>query len=473
MHQGTDRRLSDADAILWTLDRDPVLRSTIVAVVVLDREVPYDEVLKRLDHLCRRSAHFRSVVRTSPLPWVRPSWHEDGRFDVATHVRHVRAAGTADLRSLLDLTENLARSALDPARPLWEAMLVDGLNGGRSALAVKVHHSVVDGVGGIQVAAGLLDADRIGTPLLGVATPAGPGTAANGTTSLGERVGAVASRATTLPRRFAGTTRDAATDPIGTARHWTRLLADARRLVEPSPTPLSPLLRGRSLDRRFEVVDLVPGALQRTADGAGVTLNDAFVAGLLLGLDHYHRRHAVRPVRLRMVMPVSTRRPSDPLESNRFTPARFAVQADLADARASLDMVPTVLEAWKHSPALGVSDTLAAGLDRLPPAVTVAVFGLMLKGVDFVATDVPGPPVTTYLAGAEVETIHAFAPPSGAALNAALVTTAGAPSIGLNVDVAAVPDPTLLTGCVSLAFRELEASVVGGHVGAGATGGRH
>ena len=460
MRQGTDRRLTDADSILWTLDRDPVLRSAIVAVIVLDREVPLDEVVKRLDHLCRHAVHFRSRVRTSPLPWERPRWHEDERFDVATHVRHVRAAGRADLRALLDLTEHLARDAFDPARPLWEAILVDGLDGGRSALAVKVHHSVIDGVGGIQVAAGLLDADRDGTPLLGGAPAAGPGRPRR---SRRDRALDAAGQAAGLPGRLTATAWKAAGDPTGTASHWIRLATDARRLVEPSPTPLSPILRGRGIDHRFELVPLTPGRLVRTAADAGVTLNDAFVAGVLVGLAGYHRRHGAHPGRLRMVMPVSTRRPTDPLESNRFTPARFAVPADLPDAAAYLRTIPGVLDAWKHSPALGVSDTLAAGLDRLPPAVTVGIFGLMLKGVDFVATDVPGPPMATYLAGAEVEAIHAFVPPSGAALNAALVTTAGEPSIGLNIDAAAVPDPGLLAECIGLGFDELaDAAAQGG-----------
>ncbi len=462
MHQTGDQRLSDSDSILWTLDRDPVLRSAVVGVLLLDREVPYDGVVERLDALCRRSSRLRSVVRGSPVPGGRPRWHRDERFDARTHVRHVRAAGRADLRSLLDLTEHLAQGIFDPARPLWEAMLVDGLADGRSALAVKFHHSVVDGVGGIQVAAHLLDADRGGTPLLGPGTPAGAARRPDGSGRTNrERAVDTAGRSAVLTGRVVATAAQLARHPAGTARDGLRLLADTRRLIEPSPTPLSPTLRGRGLDRRLEVVALTPGGIHQAAVDAGVTLNDAFVAGLLLGLSHYHRRHGVRPDRLRMVMPVSTRRPTDPVESNRFTPARFTMPADLPDADTYLRTVPALLDAWKHSPALGVSDALAAGLDRLPPAATVGIFGLMLKGVDFVATDVPGPPVPTFLAGAGVEAIYAFAPPSGAAFNAALVTTAGTPSIGLTVDAAAVPDPGVLADCIGLAFEELTHAAAG------------
>jgi len=475
MHHEEDQRLSDPDSILWTLDRDPILRSVIVAVVVLDREVPYDEVVKRLDHLCRHSSHFRSVVRTSPVPGARPRWHRDEQFDVRNHVRHVRAAGPADIRSLLDLTEHLAQGTFDPARPLWQAVLVDGLADGRSALAVKVHHSVVDGVGGIQVAARLLDADRDGSPLLGAGGPPGSSHRSDaGRPSNRERAmdaaGRTAARTAACTGRVVGTAARLARHPAGTTRDGLRLLADTRRLIEPSPSPLSPTLRGRGLDRRLELVSLTPGGMHRTAADAGVTLNDVFVAGLLLGLAHYHRRHGARPDRLRMVMPVSTRRPSDPAESNRFTPARFTMPADLPDAGAYLLAVPGLLDGWKHSPALGVTDLLAAGLDRLPPVATVGIFGLMLKGVDFVATDVPGPPAPTFLAGAEVEAIHAFAPPSGAACNAALVTTAGTPSIGLTVDAVAVPDPEVLAECLGEAFEELARAAASGAVG-GAVGG--
>ncbi len=120
---------------------------------------------------------------------------------------------------------------------------------------------------------------------------------------------------------------------------WRATSVDAARLVVPAPRPLSPVFRDRGLSRRFETVDLPTGALG-VAVGSGVTLNDVFVSGLLRGLSHYHRRHGSRAAYLRVVMPVRTRRPSDPIESNRFVPVRVVLPADLPDASSYLHQVP-------------------------------------------------------------------------------------------------------------------------------------
>ena len=159
-------RLSDADSILMTLDRDPLLRSSITALVIFDQEPPFAEVVERFAALCRRTRRFRSRVVTPRAPWDRPRWEEDPYFDVSTHVRHVRAAHPSDLRAVLDLAQSMAPMAFDPTRPLWEAIVVDGVIGGKAALIMRVHHAVIDGVGGLLVAATMMDRDRAGHPLL-------------------------------------------------------------------------------------------------------------------------------------------------------------------------------------------------------------------------------------------------------------------------------------------------------------------
>ena len=114
-------------------------------------------------------------------------------------------------------------------------------------------------------------------------------------------------------------------------------------------------MRERSIDRHFETMDLPD--LHHAAERTGLTLNDLFVSGLLRGLSLYHARHH-RPVRqLRALMPVSVRRPDDPVETNRFVPARLRLPADLPAAGAYLEVVPRLLSRWKHTGALAVSES--------------------------------------------------------------------------------------------------------------------
>jgi diacylglycerol O-acyltransferase / wax synthase len=152
--------MRDADAILWALDQDPLLRSTIVAIAVLDRSPSYEGVLGKFELLCRHAQHFHSVVVPSSLPWGRPHWEAVRGFDVGSHVIHVKAPFPGDLRVVLDLAQSMAGRPFDSARPLWEAVLVDGMADGGAALIIKLHHSVIDGVGGLAVVGSVLDAAR-------------------------------------------------------------------------------------------------------------------------------------------------------------------------------------------------------------------------------------------------------------------------------------------------------------------------
>ncbi len=454
-------RLSSADAILWTMDRDPVLRSTITAVIVLDQEPPFEEVIRRLESLCRHSAHFRSVVAPACAPWDRARWKEIDDFDVVPHVKHVRVAWPADGRALLDLAQGLAGTPLDPARPLWDATLVDGIAGDRSALVIRVHHAVIDGVGGLQVVASVLDSDRSGRPLSlrpGAEPPRRAGPPAAGpraSTRVTGAAGAAAATFARIPRWAFSTAVKAASHPAAATRQWMGTAVDAGRLVAPSPRPLSPLWVERSLARRFELLELSPGILRGGAGHPGTTINDQFVAGLLRGLSLYHLRHGIRVRHLRCIMPVSSRRTTDPVESNRFVPVRIVLPADLPDTRAYLQVVPDILSKWKRAPALRINTPVSDVLDGLPAPLTVGALAMMLKGADFVATDIPGPPVETFFAGARLEAFYAFAPTTGAAVNAALVTLAGRPAVGLNIDTGAVPDPATLVECLGQGFEEL------------------
>jgi hypothetical protein len=79
----------------------------------------------------------------------------------------------------------------------------------------------------------------------------------------------------------------------------------------------------------------------------------------------------------------------------------------------------------------------------------------MLKGGDFVATNVPGPRSTVHLAGARLEHLYAFSPPAGAALNVSLVTVGRRACMGINIDTAAVPDHSMLLDCIETSVAEL------------------
>ena len=152
-------RLTPLDATFLELEQeDDCAHMHIGAALVFDPRpdgsVPTVEALRanldaRLGQL-PRYRHKLSEPRTGGLRW--PAWEDDDRFDLSAHVRHATLPAPGDESELCEWLGDYWSHRLDRARPLWEVVLVDGLAGGRWALATKTHHAMVDGVGSIDAA---------------------------------------------------------------------------------------------------------------------------------------------------------------------------------------------------------------------------------------------------------------------------------------------------------------------------------
>jgi WS/DGAT/MGAT family acyltransferase len=320
-----------------------------------------------------------------------------------------------------------------------------------------VHHALTDGVGGMRLLGTFVDLDR-DAPAHRV-TPAPvpepvfvPFVALDGAWHTAHQ--AVRTAASTASAAFRSATR-IARDPVGTARDAGALVGSLRRVLEPIDDTLSPLMTGRSDLRRVAVIEYPMDRLLAAAHAHGASCNDAFVAAVAGALDRYHRAHGAPVESLRMTMPISTRADGDPLGGNRFLPARFPVPVAIDDPVERMQAIGERCREWRHEPALPMTDGVATVLDHLPAVVTTQVFGGMLKHIDFLATNVPGAPVPIYVAGAKVDRFWAIAPPVGAAVNVSLISYAGTACIGVNMDAAAIRDPSLFLTCLRAGFDEV------------------
>jgi WS/DGAT/MGAT family acyltransferase len=438
-------RLNASDALLWTIEQDPALRTTIMAVSMLDRSPDWRRLRRLMARACEQAPRFRQRIVERPVPLGPPRWEIDEHFDLDYHLRHVEAPDHGGLRTVLDLTAPAAGGVFDRARPLWEFTLVDGLAGGQAAFVQRVHHAFTDGVGGMELARLLLDRTRDARPRRLAAPapkrPANPLGPATASVRAVRALGAGAVRAVSDPLGFAGAT-------VRETRSLVRLLAPVSR-------PLSPVMIGRGLSRRLDAFDVPLADLRRAAHAAGCSLNDAFLASVAGGMRRYHRRHGTDIERMRVTMPISIRRPGDPLGSNRFIPARVILPVATPDPADRMREIGVLAGGWRDDPALRLTDPLAAVLDRLPAVATTTLFGSMLKGVDLVATNIPGFTEPAFLAGAEVVRHYAFGPPSGAAFSVALMSHLDHCCIGINADTVAVPDADVLGTCMRDGFDEV------------------
>lgn len=436
--------MSGSDALLWTISADPVMRPTIVALMTLDGTPEWTRVRALVAGLTHAVPRLRSRVAARALG--RPQFVVDPSFDLDTHLRRMRLPGTGGFRDVLDLAQTMATSGFDAALPLWEAVLVEGVGAaGDSVLVMKVHHALIDGVGGLAVLARMFDPPA--------APPAAPRDARM------DHPGPQRRQRCALPglhdaRRLLGGALDAASHPLRTMGRAAEVGTSVARLMAPAARPVSPLMTGRGFRRRVEVLDLELNLLARAAADWGGTVNDVFVASVVRGLTRYHAQHGTMTPGLRALMPVNVRKDEDPTGGNRFVPARFVVptHADVVDC---MDDVRRRAEQWKHAPGLEVSEVLATGLSALPPPVARGLWSSLLLGDDFCITNIAGPPPGARLAGVPVRGIYAISPPSGAAFNISLVSVGERACVALNVDVAAVPDSPKLAACIEDGFAEV------------------
>jgi diacylglycerol O-acyltransferase / wax synthase len=462
MAERFETHMSDADALMWNIEKDPQLRSTIVAVMLLDQVPDWPVLRDRIEQATHEIPRMRQRVVTPMLRLGPPHWSADPNFDLAYHVRRVRAPAPGDMDAVLEVARVAATAPFDRARPLWEYTSVEGLTDGRSAMIVKVHHSMTDGVGGLALLMGLFDLER--TPVdrasdLLESDETGELEVLTSVGLVGRSIDHRRRRALGIARRGATDAARGArrllTDPLGTTADVVRTGTSIAEYLAPATTPHSPIMRGRTLGRHLATFDVPLAPLKAAAKSVGGSVNDAFVASIVGGLARYHEFHGASPDDLRMVMPINLRVDGDALGGNHFTPARFLVPLTIKDPAERIAVMGERSRWIRNEPAVNLTDALAAVLNQLPTALTTSFFGAMLKGGDFVTSNIPGAPVPVYLAGAQLHAMYAFAPLSGTAVNFTLISHCGTCCIGVNSDAVAIPDPEVLVEHVRAGFGEI------------------
>lgn len=446
----TNERVRDTDALMWNIEVDPILRSTILVVGLLDQAPDHGRLRATLAGASAILPRFeqRVVGRGG-----RAETWEPATPDLDFHIRRVRAPGAGGFREVLDLAAPLATEAFDPARPLWEVVVVEGVDGDKAAIIVRLHHSVTDGVGGVALAGLLFDGKRDPSSTIADVTPAqdappqGPPVPG---IRLAQGVLHAAGAAAREGWHFA-------TDPLGASRDAVETMRSVGHLLAPATTPCSPLLVERGLSRHLLVFERPINEIHDAAHAAGATVNEAFLAAVVHGLASYHQVHDCLLERLRITMPISIRDPDDPLGGNHFVPARFEIGAE-GTIEELLSRASDSVRAARNEPGLGLTDVLAAALRRLPPEGASKVLGGMLTGVDVDLVDVPGLDRPAYLAGAAIDRLYAFAPPSGASMSVTLLSHVGSACIGLQTDRAAIADPEALAACIEAGLDAVMAS---------------
>src|SRR3954468_19897209 len=162
-------RLSGLDASFLYLET-PAQMMHVCGIVVLDPEtIPggYSFNAFKAELHARVSAipSFRRKLRTVPMKLDHPVWVNDDDFDIDRHVHRMALPSPGGDRELAELCGHMAGIPLDRSRPLWEFVVIEGLESGKVAVFTKMHHCTVDGVSGANAISFLCSLEADAPPL--------------------------------------------------------------------------------------------------------------------------------------------------------------------------------------------------------------------------------------------------------------------------------------------------------------------
>ena len=445
--------MRNTDAFALGMEADARLRSTVVSIVMLDRSPDWDVLVDRFERVSRLMPMFRQRVAPT-LPPAPPRWVYDADFDLRFHLRRVVAPPPGTLDTVLEMARNAEMAEFDHARPMWTVTLVEGLADDAAALLVKMHHSLADGIGALQVSTLVFDLEPepadLG-PLPPVPTAEAGGPFEGPRRALGYDVALAG-------RLLRGATVGGAKAVVGGIRHprtavrsTVETTASVYRTVRPINKTSSPIMKDRRMVRELGVHEVPLAELKAAGKLAGGKLNDAFLAGVTGGLRRYHERHSATVEDLHVTMPISIRSEGDAEGGNRITLMRFEVPAGIRDPAQRIKKIHAAAGKARREPSLPLTQAIAGGLNLLPRWYIAAI----LRHVDFLASDVPGLPVPVWVGGAEVTMQYAFGPTIGAGVNVTLFTYRDTCALGINVDSGAVPDFTVFHECLVAGFEEV------------------
>ena len=450
-----ERKMSDAEGLMWRLDKDPHLTSTFANVTVLDKPLDPDRLRQRMERATWVVRRLRQRVQPVPANLSAPMWVDDPEFDLNYHIRHIALPKPGSLRQLLDLANLITWDTFDRTRPLWQFWIVDGLRGGKGALIEKLHHTIVDGEGGVQLSLQFLDLDR-DAPEPPPLEPEQMATAGGADDVQPDLWRELLSGSLRVPLGLIRQVKDLLADPAGIPDTGSAAADTVRSVLQQlgdTDAARSPLWTTRSLHRRIEVLRAPFDETREAAKRLGGTLNTAFLTAAADAAGHYHRRLGAPVEQLRASMAVSTR--TEQSGANAFSLARMLVPTGAMPIEERFAAIQAAADEARSSGQAAALETIASVAATLPTTLITRITRQQAQTVDFATSNVRGAPIPLFLAGAKVLENYPVGPLLGVAFNLTLLSYDHSLDMGVNIDTAAVAEPELLRECLDKAFKRL------------------
>lgn len=450
----------------------------VALVAVLDpKSMPGGYDFERLHHYIDRGVRTQPQLQRRlvevPLKIDHPVWLDEPNLDTLHHVRRVACpapGGTAELASLVG---RIMSTPLDRARPLWEAWVVEGLEGGRFAVVAKVHHAITDGVAGTQILSALFSASPEAPPREPVQVEEDDEPVPSEVDLLRDALAARIARPKEIVRMFKRTSnalrelyeRRREAEARGSAREQSREQSwehpsSATVFDSPRTRWNGPLSAQRSIAfARVPVADL-----KTIRKAFGASANEVVLAICAGALRSYLEERGELPLApLIAACPIATR--GRGVGANRVSAMVTSLATNLENPADRLRTIRAVTRnAKQEHDALG-GDLIRSWAELMTPGLVTTAAKLYSKYrlselhrpiFNLMVSNVPGPRVPIYLAGAQLVAAYPLGPISeGAGLNITVMTYTGHVDFGFITSPALVDDIDQLAALVPSATREL------------------
>lgn len=442
-----DGRMSGFESLMWTLDGDERLSSTVANLTLLDQAPDWERLTRRLARAAAVVPRLRQRVEAPPTLIGPPRWCDVSDFQLSDHVRRIRLTGRRSRRALLDRVMELFAEPLDRDRPLWDFVVIEGLPDGRAAMLQRIHHSLTDGEGGLRLSLEFIDLDRDAPEPEPLEPP--PPTVENelpfaAIARLGWDLASSTTRAA-----VSGVTKPG--DLLRSTRSALEVTRSTLRQASVAEHRLSPLWTERSLERRLDIFEVPLADVKAAAKRLGGSVNDAFVTAAAHAAGVVHREAGQEVDGLRMAMPISTRDGGG--MANQFSPSQTVVPCGEMPIAERFALVHEALAQTRAEPAVGAADGVAAAASLLPAPLLRGIGYRMASSVDFVTSNMRAAPFDVYLAGALMTGNYPIGPLAGTAFNMTTMSYRGQLCIGVVTDRAAIPDADGLVRALRQAFK--------------------
>jgi len=428
------------------------------------------------ESLLHRVPRYRQKLMWVPIQnW--PVWVDDPHFNLDYHIRHTalpRPGGDEQLRRLV---ARIGAQQLDRSRPLWETWVVEGLQGDRFAVIMKLHHCMIDGIAGMALTQITLspkpDYEIHEAPRFV------PHTAPSGRELLRDSLVRWASLPFQVVRGWQHFRRHTA-HLTRELRFRAQALADVLRIAVQT-VPGTPLNGSIGPHRRFDWLSMPLGHFKAVSKALDCTVNDVVLATVTGAVREFLMSRGVRPdeTDFRVSAPVNVRSKAERgLIGNRASTWFVDLPIGEADPRKRLQAIHQATQDRKKSKqALGLDmmNTLAEWtpsvlLSLSMHAVSFAV-NMHVFGVNMYVTNIPGPQMPLYLLGAKMLEMYPWAPLApGVGLSVGLISYNGKMCWGFNADSELVPDLRKFVAMIDASFQEL-AQAIGVDLGGAAAAG--